>query len=232
MYGRDYAGKTLNFEPSGGLTNASLVMQDRQTDTYWSLMKGKAVAGELKGQSLSELPLGEKTTWKEWRTQHPNTKVLSVNSREDGPNPYRRYFTDPKGFRGLAARDARLDTKTPIFAFRWDEKAYAINHQYLVGGCALPLPKGGELFAFRGKADKIFRSTSVYVSPTGFTNKNGRWIEDRSGAAFDVKARSFQDAAIEKFGGFDTFWYNWSLNNPETQLIIRPTAAQEGSTTR
>jgi hypothetical protein len=29
VYDRNYDGKTLNFEPSGGLMNASLVMQDK-----------------------------------------------------------------------------------------------------------------------------------------------------------------------------------------------------------
>lgn len=36
MYGRDYEGKTLQFEPSGGLANGALILQDKETDTYWS----------------------------------------------------------------------------------------------------------------------------------------------------------------------------------------------------
>ena len=81
MYDRNYAGKTLNFEPSGGLMNASLVMQDKQTDTYWSIMSGKVEAGELGGTALVELPVGEKMSWAEWVAKHPDTLVLSVQQR-------------------------------------------------------------------------------------------------------------------------------------------------------
>ena len=24
---------------------------------------------------------------------------------------------------------------------------------------------------------------------------------------------------VERLNGFDTFWYNWSLNNPETEVL-------------
>ena len=78
MYSRDYRGRTVNFEVSGGLVNASLVMQDEQTDTYWSIMEGEAVAGELSGEKLVELPIGEKIQWRHWKERHPDTLVLSV----------------------------------------------------------------------------------------------------------------------------------------------------------
>ena len=78
MYDRNYDGKTLSFEPSGGLMNASLVMQDRETDTFWSIMSGKAEAGALDGTALIELPVSEKMSWAEWRARHPDTLVLSV----------------------------------------------------------------------------------------------------------------------------------------------------------
>ncbi len=81
MYDRNYDGKTLDFEPSGGLMNASLVMQDKQTDTYWSIMSGKAEAGALAGTALVELPVSEKVTWAEWSARHPDTLVLSVTRR-------------------------------------------------------------------------------------------------------------------------------------------------------
>ena len=218
MYSRDYDGKTLNFEASGGLTNASLVMQDKQTDTYWSLMKGQALAGKLKGQSLAELPIGEKTTWKEWRTKHPKTRVLSVKSREDGRNSYQQYFRDKNGFRGLQAKDRRLKTKSPIFAFRKGDKSFAIPYSEFESGAAFSLPDGSQVFLYRERNDELFRSTSVFISQAGFAKMDDKWIEAQTGNAFDTLARSF-GANVTRLNGFDTFWYNWSLNNPETELL-------------
>ena len=218
MYGRDYDGKTLNFEASGGLTNASLVMQDKQTDTYWSLMKGQAMAGTMKGQSLNELPIGEKTTWKQWRTKHPYTKILSVDSKEDAQDAYQSYFRDQKGFRGLNAKDRRLDTKTPIFAFRHGEKTYAVPYSKSQSGGVFDLPDGSQVFLYRAGNDDLFRSTSVFISKSGFAKDNETWKETETGNAFDETTRLFGDN-VQRLKGFDTFWYNWSLNNPETELL-------------
>ena len=61
----------MNFEASGGLKNSSLIMQDQETDTYWSIMEGEAVAGELAGSKLIELPVRERISWRHWRAKHP-----------------------------------------------------------------------------------------------------------------------------------------------------------------
>ena len=58
MYGREYAGRELRFEASGGLLNAALVMQDKETGSYWAIMEGESLAGDYAGTRLEELPLG------------------------------------------------------------------------------------------------------------------------------------------------------------------------------
>jgi hypothetical protein len=50
-------------------------MYDRKTRSLWSQVNGKAVAGPRAGEQLQEIP-SEQTTWKQWRTRHPNTLVL------------------------------------------------------------------------------------------------------------------------------------------------------------
>ena len=91
------------------------------------------------------------------------------------------------------------------------------------------MPGGGEVFLYRIKTDNIRRSTAAFASATGFSRKDGQWVEDESGAAFDEANRSFDDASVERIGGFDTYWYNWSLNNPETELYLPEHAEGSGS---
>ena len=74
VYGRTVGERTLDLEPSGALLSASLVMRDRQTDSWWSIMTSKAIGGPLEGTALPELPVGEKTTWK---SQEGATRSLS-----------------------------------------------------------------------------------------------------------------------------------------------------------
>ena len=40
-----------------------------------------------------------------------------------------------------------------------------------------------------------------------------------AGVAATAARIPFSGASIKRLGGFDTFWYSWSLNNPETELL-------------
>ena len=217
MYSREYGDRKLNFEASGGLVNSSLVMQDQETDTYWSIMEGEAVAGELRGQKLVELPVSEKMQWRQWRKKHPDTLVLSVDGREYGPDPYARYFRDPKGFGGQEAKDDRLPTKEPIFAFHYGDAAYAVRQKDIENGKVFELEDGSSLLLYRRHGSSMFQSTYAFVSKAGFERRDGGWYEKASSSVFDPESGAFPGVA--RLAGFDTFWYNFSLNNPDATVL-------------
>ncbi len=219
MYGRDYRGKTLNFEASGGLMNSSLVMQDKQTDSYWSIMTGDAIGGEYKGTKLVELPVSKKVEWKDWVEEHPDTLVLSVNGEQDAPDPYADYFRSRRGFRGQQATDGRLNTKDSIYAFRYDDRPYAIDTDGVEGGKTFELHDGSHAFAHRAKGAELFEGSSAYWSELGFERRGEEWVEVGTGARFSPQSGEFEGGTVYRLSGFDTFWYNWSLNNPDTALL-------------
>jgi hypothetical protein len=196
-------------------------MQDRETDTYWSIMEGEAIAGKLKGNELVELPVSKKIQWKDWVTLHPDTLVLSVDGREDiGINPYNNYFRDSRGFRGQTAKDKRLETKEPIFAFDFEGKKYAVPFEKIEEGKAFELDGGTHVFLYRPKKAELFESTAAYVSSSGgFEKKDGVWVAKNTEARFDTDKAEFIGDFVMVLPGFDTFWYNWSLSNPETEVL-------------
>ena len=194
-------------------------MQDRETNSYWSIMEGKSTAGQLRGRSLVELPGTKKTRWMDWVRKHPETRVLSVGGREHAEDSYAGYWEDPKGFRGQAARDSRLGTKTPIFAFKRKGHGVAIAHERIEGGHAGDAPGGEFVFFFRPKRAPMFESTTAFVSRAGFVLDGNGWTELESGAVFDTQQGTFRGGDVEKLIGLDTFWYNWSLSNPTTKLM-------------
>ena len=219
MYGREYKGKELNFEPSGGLIHASLVMQDKETDTYWSIMTHEALAGELSGETLEEMPIGVKTQWKDWRKEHPKTKVLSIGGKEHvDRNPYENYFKSDKVFQDGKLEDERLAAKTPIYAFQHGGKGFAVPHEAFADGGVFDAGED-KVFLFRPKKSEIFYSTLAFTSSEGFEKRKGGWVDLATGARFDEKEGVFEGAEVSRLGGFDTFWFNWSMNNPETELL-------------
>jgi hypothetical protein len=210
----------VNFEASGGLLNSSLVMQDRETDTYWSIMSGDAIAGKLEGTKLIELPVSQKMQWKDWLELHPDTLVLSVNGREDiTVNPYQEYFDGSRGFREARAEDKRLKTREPIYAFQRGTSSYAARSGEIRGGRVFALADGSQIFLYRPEKSDLFLSTAAFVSKSGFEKRDGVWTAIESGARFDEEALVFIGGAVERLRGFDTFWYTWSLTHPETTLL-------------
>ncbi len=197
-------------------------MQDRETDTYWSIMNGKAVGGPMAGTQLEMLALGEKMRWQDWLRKYPDTFVLSVDGFEDDLNPYLNYFLSSQGFRGAAARDPRMETKEPVFAFHFDGKSYAVSHKEIEGGKAYESGKT-KLFLCRPAGASLFNSTAAYQSTTaGFKKVKGQWLHTGSGCAYEPGDAAFKGAeqsCPKRLKGFDTFWYNWSLSNPETGIL-------------
>lgn len=222
MYGREYGDQVLTFEASGGLIHSALVMQDRETKSYWALMAGEAIAGEKLGTRFKHLPYGEKIKWQDWLKKHPDTLVLSVNGRQDAPDAYSGYYILPQGYRGAFAKDNRLRTKAPVFAFALNEKKYAVRNKDLRKGRVFTIGKT-KLFLYRSKKSNMRESTTAYFTTgEGFKLENKIWIDLASNCVFNPDARRFEgDKANcpKRLVGFDTFWYTWSLTNPDTEIL-------------
>ncbi|PON18832.1 hypothetical protein C2W62_05870 [Candidatus Entotheonella serta] len=75
MYDRRLNGQTLSFGHAGILYKKSFVMYDRQTESLWVHVTGKAEVGPLKGQQLQFIP-STVTTWAQWKAAHPQSLVL------------------------------------------------------------------------------------------------------------------------------------------------------------
>ncbi len=197
-------------------------MQDRETDTYWSIMNDMAVSGKLSGKRLEKIPSGIKTQWKDWKEKYPQSLVLSVNGKEDAPVGYTNYYNSAAGYRGIQAKDRRLPDKEPVFTFEYDGRKFAIPTQSTEGGTVIKFDDG-HIFLFRPVNAALFYSTQAFIiSGDRFVNKNGLWKTEKNRCDFDREFRNFigsGPSCPQRLTGFDTFWYIWSLINPDTKLL-------------
>lgn len=88
MYARRAAGRELTFDFAEGLLDNNLLIVDRETNSVWSQLHGKAVIGELEGTPLEIVP-SIQSTWKFWRERHPDTRVMVLPEQEGRPYLYR-----------------------------------------------------------------------------------------------------------------------------------------------
>ena len=78
MYSREIDGQVYTFGVSGKLWRDALLMYDHQTRSLLSHITVQAVEGTCQGKQLKILVSMPKITWQVWKTNYPETKVLSV----------------------------------------------------------------------------------------------------------------------------------------------------------
>jgi len=185
--------KVLNFGVSGLLYNSDGLLYDRGTDSLWSQLKQLAVAGPLKGTSLTALPL-EHTTWKDWLARHPGTLVLSTETgfvRDYGRDPYEGYDKVARLMFSVSHRDERIPVKEWVLgvSIGTARKAYPFGALDRATGGA------GELKDSVGGQPVVVRYDR----------------ENRTARAFDAQQQPLP--------GVMAFWFAWVAFNPGTEVF-------------
>lgn len=118
VYGSSIRGADLTFRPSGLVYRSNRMMLDQESVTLWSSLQGRAVLGPLTEHDVwLKVHPSVHTTWKEWRTLHPDTSVLSPDTGfpEEAYERASRFADRYTGSSSLAfdvpQEDDRLDNK-------------------------------------------------------------------------------------------------------------------------
>ncbi len=113
---RRVAGRVLSFGVSGLLYNNDVLLYDRQTDSLWSQLMAQAISGSLAGRRLTPVPVTH-TTWSDWRTNYPQTQVLSTHTghrRAYDRDPYAGYDGSAEVMFPLRFKSAALHPKERV----------------------------------------------------------------------------------------------------------------------
>jgi hypothetical protein len=131
-----FADRRLEFGVSGLLYNSDVLLYDRDTDSLWSQLLGKAVTGKMKGTRMTAIPLSN-TSWREWRSRHPATQVLSsdtgfrINYRA---NPYPNYGKSGRLYFPVANEDRRYARKAMVMGLEIDGQFKVYPFEELANG--------------------------------------------------------------------------------------------------
>jgi len=93
VYARKSGERELTFDFAEGLVNNNLLVVDRETDSVWSQLDNKAIAGPMKETPMVVVPAIQ-TTWAFWKNDHPKTGVMVVEGKKG--RPYHYFNFDPK----------------------------------------------------------------------------------------------------------------------------------------
>ena len=83
-------GQKRTFGVSGLLYNSDVLLYDRESESLWSQLMGKAISGPASGTSLQSLAT-EFISWGEWRSRHPHSLVLSTQTGHERDYAFSAY---------------------------------------------------------------------------------------------------------------------------------------------
>ena len=185
-------GKATDFGVSGLLYNNDVLLYDRDTESLWSQILGKSVAGERVGKSLTPIPISH-TTWRDWQQKHPSTLVMSDNtgySRDYRRDPYAGYEKSRSTY--FTVNNEAPDTYHP---------------KEIVAGLAIDGVYKAYPFIELEKQGKQRFSDSVNGTKFNFDwDTNNRSI-------------SISDAAGKPVASIQGFWFAWFAFHPDTEVF-------------
>lgn len=180
--------KKLSFGVSGLLYNSDVLMYDLETNSLWSQLMMEAVSGKMIGRKI-EIISSVQTTWRAWKQQHPDTKVLSNitgHSRNYNRSPYSGYQEVATLYFPVSNRNDILFAKEQVLGVAVDGKFKAYP------------------FSELEKTNKPFTET---LGGTTFT------------ITYDsINKSALIDNQSENIVSLTLFWFAWYAFHPQTEV--------------
>ena len=227
MYSRLIDNELYTFGVSGKLIRNALVMYDRQTESLWAQILGKAVEGPLAGTELSYVPAVH-TTWADWRAQHPDTLALRKGFRGNRDS-YTGYFQSGQaGILGERNPDERLYTKEFVIGVARGDEAVAFPFRALNETPVVNSEVGGEpivvVFDPGSASARVFRREVSGRTLTLDSGGEKTLMDEETGSVWSVvdgKAQSGSLVGEELLQVKSTaaFWFAWSDWYPQTEVF-------------
>ena len=213
------------FGSSGFIYRSNKLMYDQATHSLWHQFTGRPVVGPLTGSGieLKALPVTI-TTWQEWRAQHPDTKVLSLETgheRNYRPGePYGDYFASDELMYPMLVADARLAPKDYVFALRADGHEQAWSLAEFEGGQVINAALEDLPVVLIG--DAATRTVRAYES-------GGRYFvagSDKATLVADGQSWRIEEdalvgpdrARLPRLPGHVAYWFAWQGFVPDAPL--------------
>jgi hypothetical protein len=232
-YESTLGGELLRLNTSGLLYRSNKLMFDEGTKSLWSTLEGTPVVGTLVNRGLSLRPhAAVTTTWGEWRRQHPDTTVLSLDTgfeRDYAEGAaYRDYFAHDRLMFAVPSADPRLRNKDEVLVMRVPDASgtlvpAAIAADFLQRQPVFHLEVAGRALVVvttRNGANRVFDAGGHRFVPGGTETV----VVDQSGASWQVTEEGLlpSDARAvvrPRVPAQRAFWFGWRAQFPDTILV-------------
>ena len=227
-------GRHLTFGTSGLLYRSNKLMFDHETNSLWATFEGRPVVGPLVDSGLRLQPRAVvTTTWGEWRTLHPETTVLSIetgHARDYAEGAaYRDYFSTDQLMFQVPGDDDRLSNKDEVLVMQLSNPT---------GGNRQPLAIAAGFLS----RNRVYHTEAAGVSLVVVTSRAGAnrvfeagderfdrpidpdMVVDTAGREWRVTEEALvlvddPSVARPRVPAQRAFWFGWRAQFPDTLLI-------------
>ena len=231
-------GKLRRFGTSGLLYRSNKLMFDEETNSLWSTLEGKPVVGALVDTGLQMTSHASvTTTWGEWRAEHPDTTVLSLDTGfkrvySEGA-AYRDYFGHDRLYFEVSKVNKRLANKAEVLTLMvkptagGERQPVAIAADFLKKTPAFHFDVGGrKLVVVTSKAganrvydvrehDVVFQARPMNGSLVD--TKGRRWTQSETALVLETG----RNVGLPRYVAQRAFWFGWFAQYPGTLLLGR-----------
>ena len=237
--GRASDGETYTFGTSGLLFRSNKLMYDRATRTLWNQFTGEPIYGSLAGTDveLERLP-SVLTSWSDWVEQHPETRVLSLDTGYERTYQlgaaYGQYFKSDSTLFPVWQRRDDLETKDRVFGLETDGLAKAYPLDILVDEQVVNDEHAGETVVLVASRGTVY----VWPEPAGYeaggevrayergtstftAASEPDTLLDQDGATWELTEEALIGPAgqrLERLDGHLAYWFGWYAFYPRTEL--------------
>lgn len=208
-----------------GMDHFNAMFEDARTKSWWQQATGTAIAGPLKGQSLSEIP-SQQLTLAAWQRLHPNTLVLQPDSL------YKEDYDDLAGYNKGTIKGSLEKRDSASWQFKsWvigvvhhkDAKAYDWNDlvkkeiiEDSLPGLPLVLALENDTASFHAWGREVkgqsLRFEKNKVQNT-LTDTNTRSVWNMNGECIEG---ALKGSRLSTVPAYQEFWHSWQQFHPGT----------------
>ena len=239
-FDRRLDGTVYDFGVSGNLRYSDLIMYDRQTESWWQQITGRAIVGALTGKKLTPVPAAM-VSFADFRSTHPEGVVLSRDTgflRPYGRNPYPGYDNiGGSPFLFFEPVDGRLPAMERVVtvSLNGEDAAYPFSVlaeqsviEDTVGGQPIvvfhqvgtdsPFSQGRDIGAASVFAPTVDGETLKFS-----VNDSGEIRDSETQSKWNVLGRAvagpLEGKQLQSIVNGNHFWFAWAVFKPETRVF-------------
>lgn len=202
-----------------GMDHFNAMFEDKTTGSWWRQANGEAIAGELKGKYLPEIPVMQVTLDK-WLALHPASLVMqpdptfqekydSLSNYETGKRKgelTKRDTTSWKDKSWVVGVVVNGGTK----AYDWNQ----LQKEKIINDMIGYLPVTVVLASDKQSFVALYRAT-----PGQKLNMKNDSLYDEGGCAYDLAGKSHRKGIpdLERANAYQEYWHSWKTFHPDSK---------------